>query len=139
MPRTHLLDTSVYSQPVRRAAHPAVTARWQGLDKDAAAISSVCEAEVLYGLKKHGSDRMRVAYDSFLGEVLGLKKEAQDDLAELLKKTPLASIIQSAKIVANRLDFLAGLENLLFDKDTKKTLLERDQIPQNPQKKTFIF
>ena len=66
MPRTHLLDTSVYSQPVRRASHPVVAVRWQQLDKEAIAISAVCEAEVLYGLKKRGSDRMRTNYDSFL-------------------------------------------------------------------------
>lgn len=40
-----------------------------------------------------------------IGEVLGLKKNEQDDLAELLQKTSLSSIITSAKIVANRLDF----------------------------------
>lgn len=63
-----------------------------------------------------------------IGEVLGLKKEAQDELAELLKKTPLSSIIGFSKIVANRLDFLLGLEALLFDTENKKQLLERDQL-----------
>lgn len=58
-----------------------------------------------------------------IGEVLGLKKSDQDDLADLLKKTPLSSIISSAKIVANRLDFLNALETLLFDKENKKTCL----------------
>ncbi|KQC10450.1 MAG: hypothetical protein APR54_03160 [Candidatus Cloacimonas sp. SDB] len=72
-------------------------------------------------------------------EVLGLKKEAQDDLAELLKKTPLASIISSAKIVANRLDFLAGLEILLFDKKTKKQLLERDQLHKILENEAWLF
>jgi class 3 adenylate cyclase len=43
-----------------------------------------------------------------IGEVLGLRKDAQDELAELLRKTPLSSIISAAKIVANRLDFLLG-------------------------------
>ena len=66
MPRSHLLDTSVYSQPVRRAAHPVVAARWQALDSDAVVVSAVCEAEVLYGIKKRGSDRMRANYDSML-------------------------------------------------------------------------
>ncbi len=55
-----------------------------------------------------------------IGEVLGLKKEEQDNLAELLRKTSLSSIISSAQIVADRLNFLEGLSNLLFDKDTKK-------------------
>lgn len=74
-----------------------------------------------------------------IGEVLGLRKEAQDDLAELLKKTPLASIISSAKTVANRLNFLVGLENLLFDAATKKRLLERDQLHKILENEAWLF
>lgn len=74
-----------------------------------------------------------------IGEVLDLKKEAQDDLAELLEKTPLSSIISSAKIVANRLNFLAGLEILLFDRENKKQLLERDQLHPILEKEAWIF
>ena len=74
-----------------------------------------------------------------IGEVLGLKKDAQDELAELLRKTPLSAIISSAKIVANRLDFLVGLETLLFDKENKKRLLERDQLHKILEKETWLF
>lgn len=74
-----------------------------------------------------------------IGEVLGLKKADQDDLAELLKKTPLSSIISSAKIVANRLDFLNGLETLLFDKENKKNLLERDQLHKILENESWLF
>jgi len=74
-----------------------------------------------------------------IGEVLGLKKADQDELAELLKKTPLSSIISSAKIVANRLDFLNGLETLLFDKESKKKLLERDQLHKILENEAWLF
>ena len=74
-----------------------------------------------------------------ISEVLGLKKEAQDDLADLLKKTPLSSIISSAKTVANRLDFLLGLDSLLFDKETKKIFLERDQLHKILEREAWIF
>jgi hypothetical protein len=74
-----------------------------------------------------------------VGEVLGLKKDEQDELAELLEKTPLSSIISSAKIVANRLDFLNGLENLVFDKETKKKLLERDQLHKILENEAWLF
>jgi hypothetical protein len=74
-----------------------------------------------------------------IGEVLGLKKEAQDDLALLLEKTPLSSIISSAKIVANRLDMLNGLELLLFDKESKKKLLERDQLHKILETEAWLF
>ena len=74
-----------------------------------------------------------------ISEVLGLKKEAQDELAGLLKKTSLSSIISSAKIVANRLDFLLGLHSLLFDKETKKIFLERDQLHKILENEAWIF
>lgn len=74
-----------------------------------------------------------------IGEVLGLKKADQDDLADLLKKTSLSSIISSAKIVANRLDFLNGLETLLFDKENKKNLLERDQLHKILENEAWLF
>lgn len=74
-----------------------------------------------------------------IAEVLGLKKEAQDDLAALLKKTPLSSIISSAQIITNRLDFLVGLEGLLFDKEMKKQLLERDQLHPILEKESWLF
>lgn len=74
-----------------------------------------------------------------IGEVLGLKKEEQDEFAQLLYKTPLTAIISTAKIVANRLDFLAGLESLLFDPKNKPRLLERDQLHKILEKEAWIF
>ena len=74
-----------------------------------------------------------------IGDVLGLKKADQDDLAELLKRTPLPAIIHAAKIVANRLDFIAGLENLLFDRDTKQVLLERAQLHNILEQEAWLF
>ena len=72
-------------------------------------------------------------------DVVRLPKERQDDLAELLRKTSLTAIISSAKIVADRLNFLRGLEILLFDKDSKEQLLERDQLHKILAKETWIF
>jgi hypothetical protein len=74
-----------------------------------------------------------------ISEVLNLKQEAQDDLAALLENTPLSNIISSAQTVANRLDFLVALENLLFDKESKKKLLERDQLHKILEKEAWIF
>ncbi len=72
-------------------------------------------------------------------EVLGLQKEEQDQLAELLENTSLSSVISSATIVANRLNFLDGLERLLFDKETKKTFTERDQLHKILENEAWIF
>ncbi|RCU28266.1 ATP-binding protein [Acinetobacter baumannii] len=72
-------------------------------------------------------------------EVLDLKKEDQDKLAELLDNTTLSSIISSATIVANRLNFLDELENLLFNKHTKKVFTERDQLHKILENEAWIF
>jgi len=72
-------------------------------------------------------------------EVLDLKKEDQDKLAELLDNTTLSSIISSATIVANRLNFLDELENLLFSERTKKVFTERDQLHKILESEAWIF
>jgi hypothetical protein len=74
-----------------------------------------------------------------IAEMLNLKKEEQETLADLLEVTSLSNIISSAKIVANRLDFLVALENLIFDKKTKKKLLERDQLHKILENEAWIF
>ena len=72
-------------------------------------------------------------------DVLNLPKERQNDLAALLQKTNLSALIMSARLVANRLDFIRGLELLLFNKESKQQLLERDQLHQVLAKETWIF
>ena len=74
-----------------------------------------------------------------IGEVLGLKKEDQEELARLLDRTSLSSIISSARIVANRLDLLKGLHSLLFDDEHKKVFRERDQLHKILEKEAWIF
>lgn len=70
-------------------------------------------------------------------EVLSLDQDEQDNFAQLLNKTSLSSIIKSAKVVADRLDFLEGLESLIFNH--KKTLLERDQLHKILDNEAWIF
>jgi hypothetical protein len=74
-----------------------------------------------------------------IDDVLNLKKEEQEDLAELLKKTTLSKIITSAGTVANRLNFVELLSDLLFQKDSKKRLLERDQLHKTLETEAWIF
>ena len=74
-----------------------------------------------------------------ISEMLNLKKEEQEALAELLEVTSLSNIISSAQTVANRLNFLTALDNLIFDKETKKKLLERDQLHKILEKEAWIF
>lgn len=74
-----------------------------------------------------------------ISEVLGLKKKEQDELAELLESTTLSSIISASKIVTDRLNFLNGLDNLVHDKESKRALLERDQLHKILEREAWLF
>src|SRR4051812_14546335 len=63
---THLLDTSVYSQPLKTLPSEAVDVRWRSLGNEALAVSIICEAEVLFGLEWKASKRLTAAYESLL-------------------------------------------------------------------------
>ena len=55
---THLLDTSVYSQPIRNVPLASAMARWHELGDDSVCTSAICHAEVLKGLEQRDSERM---------------------------------------------------------------------------------
>lgn len=55
MALTHLLDTSVFCQPIKPAPLSSVQSRWTALGDEALAVSVVCEAELLYGLELRAS------------------------------------------------------------------------------------
>jgi len=83
---THLLDTSVYSQRLRPKPLPGVMRRWQAAGDSALAVSSICEAELRYGLAKRGSRRLWQEYVRYLENrlvVLPVDKQVADALAEL--------------------------------------------------------
>ncbi|MEU9845113.1 ATP-binding protein, partial [Actinomadura sp. NPDC048032] len=74
-----------------------------------------------------------------LADVLELSNQELDDLANLLDRTSLGSVISSAKLVSERLDFLRSLEVLLFDEELKKDVLERSQLHRMLAAEPWIF
>lgn len=63
---SHLLDTSVYSQPIKPKPLPSVERRWRELGDEALAISAICEAELLYGLALKQSARLQAQYEQLI-------------------------------------------------------------------------
>ena len=55
MPLTHLLDTSVLSQPIKDQPLPHVLERWSALGDEAVCTSAICIAEILQGLESRAS------------------------------------------------------------------------------------
>ena len=79
------------------------------------------------------------AVQHILQEVLELPPEKAKDLADLLKKTTLTAIINASRLVADRLDFLHGLEMLLYNEKSKEQLLERAQLQKIIEEHTLVL
>jgi hypothetical protein len=74
-----------------------------------------------------------------LKEVLDLPAKQQKELAALLQETTLSAIITAAKTVADRLKFIAALENVVFDPETKGRIKERTQLHRILAENTWVF
>jgi hypothetical protein len=79
------------------------------------------------------------ALKKILNELLDLPREKQNELAELLDQTSLSSIIAASKTVADRLKFLVGFRELLFQPMAKKELKERRQLHHILEGETWLF
>ena len=79
------------------------------------------------------------ALPSILEKVVDLPKGKQEELAELLRKTSLTAVINAAKAVTDRLEFLRALQILVFDPNSKRQLLERSQLHRIIAQETWIF
>jgi len=102
---THLLDTSVYSQRLRRKPVAGVIRRWSALGDGKLAISSICEAELLFGLEKKNSARLWAEYDDFLKHkliVLSLDRKVIETYARLKAE------LQRSGISVGEFDLLIG-------------------------------
>jgi hypothetical protein len=74
-----------------------------------------------------------------LSEVLDLPADRLEELSAMLNHTPLAEIIATSKAIANRLEFLAALEQLVLDHDIKKHVKERSQLHRILAAETWVF
>lgn len=79
------------------------------------------------------------ALPAILESVVDLPKAKQEELADLLRKTSLTAVINAAKAVTDRLEFLRALQILVFDPTSKRQLLERSQLHRIIAQETWIF
>ena len=110
---TTLLDTSVYCQPLKQRPLVATMRKWEVLGNEALAISSVCEAELLYGLAKKNSPSLFEEYHAVLEDRLLLipfDKECARSFADIKaamekQREPLsdADLMIAATAITNRL------------------------------------
>ena len=66
MARTHLLDTSVASEPLKHRPLDSVTTRWRALGDEQLCLSAIGHIELLQGLLWKNSERLWRAYRSVI-------------------------------------------------------------------------
>jgi len=90
-------------------------------------------------LLRHALQTSPTTARRILSEVLDLPSDKQEEFAELLERTSLEAVISASKVIADRLDFLKGLEILVFDPQSKEQLLERRQLQRIIADHTWVF
>lgn len=74
-----------------------------------------------------------------LTEVIELPDDKREELVEILEETSLSSVIDSMTEIKNRLKFLNGLEELIYNKEENKNVLERRHLHKIITNETWIF
>lgn len=74
-----------------------------------------------------------------LSDVIELPDDKIEDLADLLDTTSLSNIIDAMTEVKNRLNFLNGLEQIIYDNELNKNVLERRHLHKIIIRETWIF
>jgi hypothetical protein len=95
--------------------------------------------KLTFNLLRYALESNPSAMQYILSEVVGLPKDKQDEFAALLQRTSLISMINASKIVSDRLDFLKGLEFLIFDPEMRASVKERSQLHKLVARNTWIF
>lgn len=95
--------------------------------------------KLTFNLLRYALESNPSSLQFILSEVVGLPKDKQDEFAALLQKTSLIAMINASKIVTDRLDFLKGLEYLLYDPEMRPTVKERSQLHKLVSRNTWIF
>lgn len=90
-------------------------------------------------LLRHAIESGPADLSKILTEVLELPLEKRQELAGLLEKTTLSNIISASKTIADRLEFLLGLETLVFDKELKHKVHERTQLHRIVAENAWMF
>lgn len=74
-----------------------------------------------------------------LTEVLDLPSDRRKELVELLDRTTLTSVIGASKTVSDRINFLRGLEVLVFEDGIKERVRERSQLHRVLAENAWMF
>jgi hypothetical protein len=92
-----------------------------------------------FSLLKEALENDSSSLRKILEEIIGLPPEKQVELAELLEDTSLSSIIDTMTEIRNRLTFINGLEQLIYEPHVNKAVKERKHLHKIVVRETWIF
>ena len=113
MALTHLLDTSIYSQPIKKKPLKTVIDHWKSIGDKNLCISIFCETEILQGLEMKQSQNLWNAYNSILKnslpiidftmETAKVYAKIQADCVKRGKTRPVFDLLIASTAIANNL------------------------------------
>jgi hypothetical protein len=74
-----------------------------------------------------------------LSEIIGLPSEKREELSELLESTSLTNIIDTMAEIKNRLHFIIGLEQIIYNAELHDGFKERKHLHKIIVNETWIF
>ena len=95
--------------------------------------------KLTFSLIKEALEKDATSLQKILSEVIELPDEKRNELVEILEETSLSSIIDSITEIKNRLHFINGLEQLIYDTDVNKEIKERKHLHKIIVNETWIF
>jgi len=90
-------------------------------------------------LIKEALEKDSTSLQRILTEVIELPDEKREELVEILEETSLSSIIDTMTEIKNRLRFINGLEELIYNKELNKNVLERKHLHKILVNETWLF
>lgn len=91
------------------------------------------------GLLKDTLQRHPTGLGNLLDQFVGLSAEEKDQLTRLLERSSLARLIAANTSVTNRIDFLAALRHLIFDKEASEVVKERRHLHTMLESELWVF
>lgn len=74
-----------------------------------------------------------------IAQVKGLNEDEVREFRELLEKTPLSRVIHTSKEIADRVEFLVALDELVHDESLRADFLETEQLHRLIERNPWIF
>ena len=97
------------------------------------------QQQLTLGLLKESLQQRPSDVGELLDQFLGLPADERAQLDRLLKRTSLSRVIQASTSVANRLEFIAALELMVFDPETNNVVKEREHLHRILENELWVF